>query len=263
MNIFVCIKQVPNTTEVKWDIEKGTLIREGVESIVNPFDLYAVEEGLRIKEKIGGDTKVIAMTMGPPQAKEALRDVIAMGVDEGILVSDRAFAGADTLATSYSLYKAIEKIGNIGIIIAGKQAIDGDTGQVGPGIASWFNYPQITYVRKIVEIRDEKIVVERLTDYGYDIIETELPVVLTVVKEINEPRLPSLRGKMKAKKFEPTVFTANDINADENKIGLQGSPTQVKKVFSPPKKEGGEKFEGEAEELSEIFFGKLKELKII
>ncbi len=262
MNIFVCIKQVPNTTEVKWDLEKGTLIREGVESIVNPFDLYAVEEGLRIKERLG-EGKVIAITMGPPQAKEALREVIAMGVDEGILVSDRAFAGADTLATSYSLYKAIEKIGDIGIIIAGKQAIDGDTGQVGPGIASWFNFPQVTFVRKIVEINKEKAVVERLTDYGYDVVEIGLPAVITVVKEINEPRLPSLRGKMKAKKFEPTVFTSKDIDADETKIGLQGSPTQVKKVFSPPKKSGGEKFEGEAEELAEILYNKLKELKVI
>ncbi len=262
MNIFVCIKQVPNTTEVKWDLEKGTLIREGVESIVNPFDLYAIEEGLRIKERLGTG-KVIAITMGPPQAKEALREVIAMGVDEGILVSDRAFAGADTLATSYSLYKTIEKIGDIGIIIAGKQAIDGDTGQVGPGIASWFDFPQITYVKKIVEIDDKKIVAERLTDYGYDIVESKLPVVLTVVKEINEPRLPSLRGKMKAKKFEPVVYTAKDIDADETKIGLQGSPTQVKKVFSPPKKEGGEKYEGEAEELAEILLNKLKELKIV
>ena len=262
MNIFVCIKQVPNTTEVKWDLEKGTLIREGVESIVNPFDLYAVEEGLRIKERLG-EGKVIAITMGPPQAKEALRDVIAMGVDEGILVSDRAFAGADTLATSYSLYKAMEKIGDIGIIIAGKQAIDGDTGQVGPGIASWFGFPQVTFVRKIVEISKEKAVVERLTDYGYDVVEIGLPGVITVVKEINEPRLPSLRGKMKAKKFEPTVFTSKDIDADETKIGLQGSPTQVKKVFSPPKRTGGEKFEGEAEGLAEILFGKLKELKVV
>jgi len=262
MNIFVCIKQVPNTTEVKWDLEKGTLIREGVESIVNPFDLYAVEEGLRIKERLG-EGKVITITMGPPQAKEALRDVIAMGVDEGILVSDRAFAGADTLATSYSLYKAMEKIGDIGIIIAGKQAIDGDTGQVGPGIASWFGFPQVTFVRKIVEISKEKAVVERLTDYGYDVVEIGLPGVITVVKEINEPRLPSLRGKMKAKKFEPTVFTSKDIDADETKIGLQGSPTQVKKVFSPPKRTGGEKFEGEAEGLAEILFGKLKELKVV
>ncbi len=262
MNIFVCIKQVPDTTEVKWDFERGTLIREGVQSIVNPFDLYAVEEALRIREKTGKG-KVIAITMGPPQAKDALRDVISMGVDDGILISDRAFAGSDTLATSYTLYKAIEKLGEPWIIFAGKQAMDGDTGQVGPELAAWLGFPQITYVRKINEISEQSIVVERLTDYGYDIVESKLPVVLTVVKEINEPRLPSLRGKIKARKFEPTVLASRDLNVEEENVGLQGSPTKVHRVFSPPKREGGEKFEGEIADLSLILSEKLKVLGII
>ncbi len=262
MNIFVCIKQVPNTTEVKWDFEKGTLIREGVESITNPFDLYAIEEALRVKERTGKG-KVIALTMGPPQAEEVLREAISMGVDEGVLISDRAFAGADTLATSYTLAKAIEKLGQPWIIFTGKQAIDGDTAQVGPELAAWLNLPQVTYVRKIVEIDEKKAVVERLTDYGYDVVETSLPAVFTVVKEINEPRLPSLRGKMRAKKFKPLLFTVKDLDVDEDKIGLRGSPTQVKRVFQPEQKKGGEKYEGEPEQLAKLLAEKLRELKFI
>ncbi len=262
MNIFVCIKQVPNTAEVKWDLEKGTLIREGVESITNPFDLYAIEEALRVKERTGRG-RVIAITMGPPQAEEVLKEAISLGVDEGVLISDRAFAGADTLATSYTLAKAIEKIGQPWIIFTGRQAIDGDTAQVGPELAAWLKVPQVTYVRKIVEINETKAVVERLTDYGYDVVETSLPAVFTVVKEINEPRLPSLRGKMKAKKFKPTLFTVKDLDVDESKIGLQGSPTQVKKVFQPKPRKGGEKFEGEPEELAKKLAEKLRELKVI
>jgi len=262
MNIYVCIKQVPETTEVEWDYEKGTLIREGVDSIINPFDVYAIEEAVRIKERTEKG-KVIAVTMGPPQAEDALREAITLGVDDGILISDKAFAGADTLATSYTICKAIQKIGDVWIILAGKQAVDGDTAQVGPEIATWFNIPQITYVKELIDISKDKAVVKRLNDYGYDIVETELPAVLTVVKDINEPRVPSLRGKMKAKKFEPKVLTINELKVDKTKIGLDGSPTKVKEVFSPPKRKGGEKFEGDNEELAEKLYEKLKELKTV
>jgi len=262
MNIIVCIKQVPDTQDVKMDPEKGTLIREGVKSIVNPFDLYAIEEGLRIKERTGKG-KVIAITMGPPQAEEALKEAIAMGVDDGILISDKAFAGADTLATSYTLSKAIEKIGSQWIIICGRQAIDGDTAQVGPEIAAWLNIPQITYVSKILEIDEKRIKVERLTDYGYDIIETTLPCVITVNKEINEPRLPSLRGMMKAKKFKAQVWDSNSMDVDKKFIGLEGSPTRVVKIFAPPQKKGGEKYEGTPEELASIIARKFEEMKLI
>jgi len=262
MNIIVCIKQVPDTQDVKMDPEKGTLIREGVKSIVNPFDLYAIEEGLRIKERTGKG-KVIAITMGPPQAEEALKEAIAMGVDDGILISDKAFAGADTLATSYTLSKAIEKIGSQWIIICGRQAIDGDTAQVGPEIAAWLNIPQITCVSKILEIDEKRIKVERLTDYGYDIIETTLPCVITVNKEINEPRLPSLRGMMKAKKFKAQVWDSNSMDVDKKFIGLEGSPTRVVKIFAPPQKKGGEKYEGTPEELASIIARKFEEMKLI
>ena len=231
MRIIVCIKQVPDPEEAKMDETKGTVVREGVSLIINPFDLYAVEEALRIKEKTGGE--VITISMGPPQTIDALKETIAMGVDSAYLISDRAFAGADTLATSYALSQAIKKIGGYNLIICGKQAIDGDTAQTGPGVAAHLNLPQITFVRKIEEIREDYIRTERLTEEGYQVIESPLPALLTVVKEINEPRLPTLKGKLRAKKTEIPVFTPDDIEADRGKIGLDGSPTQVVEIFTP------------------------------
>lgn len=227
MNIVVCIKQVPDTTNVKIDPKTNTLMREGVESIVNPFDMYAIEESLRLRERLGG--KVTALSMGPPQAQAALREAISMGVDAGILLSDRAFAGSDTWATSYALSMAIRKIGDVGVILCGKQASDGDTAQVGPGIATHLKLPQITYVRKVEEIDATHVTAERLLEYGYEVVESSLPCVLTVVKEINEPRLPSLKGKMAARKAEIPTWSAADIGADPEKVGLKGSPTKVVK----------------------------------
>ncbi len=197
MNIVVCIKQVPDTAEVRINPETGTLIREGVPSIINPFDMHAIEAGLQIKEKAGG--KVIVLTMGPPQAETALREALSMGADEAVLLSDRAFAGSDTWATSFTLSKAIKKIG-ADIIICGKQAIDGDTAQVGPETAEFLNIPHISYVRKIEDVSGSSIKVQRMMDEGYDVVESSFPVLFTVVKELNEPRLPSLKGKMAAKK---------------------------------------------------------------
>ncbi|MBS1232479.1 MAG: electron transfer flavoprotein subunit beta, partial [Nitrospirae bacterium] len=245
MNIVVCIKQVPDTAEVKINPETGTLIREGVPSIINPFDMHALEAGLQIKERVNG--RVIVLTMGPPQAETALRDAISMGADEGILLSDRAFAGSDTWATSFTLSKAIQKIG-ADIIICGKQAIDGDTAQVGPETAEFLNIPHISYVRKLEEITDTSIRVQRLMDDGYDVIESTLPVLLTVVKELNEPRLPSLKGKMAAKKAEIKKWSRADIMADENDLGLKGSPTQVKNIFSPEARSGRKILEGTPKE---------------
>jgi electron transfer flavoprotein beta subunit len=247
MNIIVCIKQVPDTTDVKINPETNTLIREGVVSIINPFDMYAIEEGVRLRERCGG--KVTVISMGPPQAEEALREAIALGVDDAILITDRAFAGSDTWATSYTLAQAIKKIKDFDLIICGKQASDGDTAQVGPGIATHLDIPQVTYVKKIEEISQSKAKVERLTEEGYDILETPLPCLFTVVKEINEPRLPSLKGKMRAKKYEIVKWTAKDIGADEKSIGLTGSPTQVVKIFTPPPKPGGQVFSGEPQEI--------------
>lgn len=258
MKILVCIKQVPDTTEIKINPTNNTLIREGVESIINPFDLYAIEEALKLKEQTGG--KVTAISMGPPQVETALRESVSMGVDEIILLTDRKFAGADTWATSLTLSKAIEKIADYDVILVGQQAIDGDTAQVGPGIAAHLNIPQACFVKRISEISENSIEVERLMEDGFDKLKIELPTVLSVVKDINTPRLPSLRGKRNAKKVELIKWNADDLGLDENTIGLNGSPTQVVKIFSPDLKKEGEKHELPAEELADILCNKLKEL---
>ncbi|MCA6079569.1 MAG: electron transfer flavoprotein subunit beta/FixA family protein [Endomicrobium sp.] len=261
MNIIVCIKQVPNTMNVQIDPETGRLKRDGVESIINPFDEYAIEAAVRVKEKIGG--KVIAITMGPPQAESALREAISKGADEAVLVSDRAFGGADTLATSYALSSAIKFIGNYDIVICGRQASDGDTGQVGPGIAEMLDIPHIAYVKKIESIDDKSIKVERMMEDGYDLIESPIPVLLTVVKEINTPRVASLKGKMAAKKAVVKTLTAADIEADTKRTGLNGSPTQVMKIFVPTQRTGGEKFSGEAKEIAAALVKKLSGVGVI
>jgi electron transfer flavoprotein beta subunit len=246
MNIIVCIKQVPDTKDVRLDPKTNTMAREGVESIMNPFDRNALEEGVRLKEQHGGTVTVISM--GPPQAEAVLREAVACGADEAVLVSDRAFAGADTWATTYTLGKAIEKIGPFDLIICGKQAIDGDTAQVGPGLAKRLNIPYVSYVRKISGVENEFLSVHRLMDDGYDEIEMPLPGLLTVVKEINEPRVPSLKGKMKAKNLRLKVLSAEDIGADPDSIGLPGSTTQVVKVFAPQFKGERAMLEGSVDE---------------
>ncbi|MFH1519395.1 MAG: electron transfer flavoprotein subunit beta/FixA family protein [Candidatus Omnitrophota bacterium] len=262
MKIVVCIKQVPDTTDVKINPETNTLIREGVDSIINPFDMYAIEEAVRLKERFGGQSIVI--TMGPPQAQSALREALALGIDSAIHLSDRAFAGSDTWATSLILAKAIAKIGGCDLVICGKQASDGDTAQVGPGIATHLNLPQATYVRRIdsvhLDTTPKVMIVERLLEEGYEMLELKLPTLITVVKEINEPRLPSLRGKMKAKKAEITVWGNKDLGIAEDQIGLNGSPTQVVKIFTPPPKEGGKILQGEPEEIVEELFEEIKDL---
>ena len=261
MHIVVCIKQVPNTTNVQIDPATGTLKRDGVESIINPFDEYALEEAIRIKERVGGKTTVI--TMGPPQAEHALRDAIARGIDNAILVSDRAFAGADTWATSYTLSTAIRKIGDYDIIICGKQATDGDTAQVGPGIAEMLDIPHVAYVRKIEDVQAGHIKVERMMEDGYDIIESPMPLLISVVKEINTPRMPSLRGMMAAKKAVITKWSAQDIQALPANIGLTGSPTQVMKIFSPPPRPGGERLDGSPESVAEALIERLRKAQLI
>ncbi len=258
MNIIVCIKQVPDTTEIKIDPETNTLIREGVESIINPFDLYAIEEAIRLKEQYGG--KITAISMGPPQVEKALREAVAIGIDEILLLTDRKFAGADTWATSLTLSEAVKKLDNYDLLLFGQQAIDGDTAQVGPGVATHLNIPQTAFVKKIESVENNKVIVQRLMEDGYDRIEMTLPAAITVVKEINDPRLPSLRGKRNAKKVELKSWNADDLQLDENNIGLNGSPTQVIKIFSPELKKEGEKHELPPEELVEILYNKLKEL---
>ncbi len=249
MNIIVCIKQVPNTTEIKIDPVTNTLVREGVESILNPFDTYAIEEAVILKEKFGGT--VTAISMGPPQVESALREAVSLGVDEIILLSDRKFAGADTWATSYTLAAAITKLGTFDLIITGQQAIDGDTAQVGPGIAAHLKIPQTCFVRKVDSVEGRKMVLQRLMEDGSDKVEMQLPALISVVKEINNPRLPSLRGKMKSKSVELKIWNCDDLGLDEKLVGLNGSPTQVMHIFTPKHDKLTEKFEGDPDEAVE------------
>jgi electron transfer flavoprotein beta subunit len=255
MNIIVCVKQVPGTNEVKINKETNTIIREGVEAIINPFDTYAIEEAVRIKERTG--STVTALSMGIPKVVDLLKETIAVGVDNAVLLSDRAFVGADSLATAYALSMGIKKIGSYDLIICGKQATDGDTAQVGPSLAEKLGLPHTTYVRKIEEIREDYIRCQRLTEDGYEVIEMPLPAVITVVKEINEPRLPSLKGMMKSKKTTVTVWTADDISADKNFTGLNGSPTQVVKTFVPEHTVDSMIFEGTPQEQAKGLVEKL------
>lgn len=247
MNIVVCIKQVPGTTQVKINPDTGTLIRDSVEAVVNPFDEYAIEEALRIRERVGGCVKVISK--GPPQADAALRSALAMGADEAYLITDRNLAGSDTWSTSVELSAGIRKLGEVNLVICGKQAIDGDTAQVGPGVAEMLDFPFVAWVRKVEDITDSAIRVERMMEDGYEVVEMPLPGLITVVKEINEPRMASLKGKMRAKKASVTVFDAAALDVEPEKVGLKGSPTQVLRSFVPPRKSGGEKLSGDMDEM--------------
>jgi len=237
MHAIVCIKQVPDTTEVQIDPERGTLIRQGIPTIINPFDTYAIEEGVRLKERFGG--KVTALSMGPPQAEEALREAVALGCDEAVLLTDPMLAGADTWATSYTLAQAIGKIGRFDLILCGRQAIDGDTGQVGPGIARHLGIMPLTYVAKLLEVdfSSGRIRVQRLLEEGREIVEAPLPALLTVLKDINLPRTPTFMGIRRARRAKITSWSAADLlaeGAEESWLGLAGSPTRVVRVFKPP-----------------------------
>ncbi|MBE9520689.1 MAG: electron transfer flavoprotein subunit beta/FixA family protein [Proteobacteria bacterium] len=258
MKIIVCIKQVPDAKDVRLDPKTNTMAREGVESIMNPFDRNALEEAVRLKEQHGGTVTVISM--GPPQAEEVLRDAVSCGADEAVLVSDRAFAGADTWATTYTLGKAIEKLGEFDLILCGKQAIDGDTAQVGPGLARRLDIPYVSYVKKVSGYDNGVMQVERLMDDGYDELAMPLPGLLTVVKEINVPRVPSLKGKMKAKKLVIQTLSAEDIGAEPQSIGLPGSTTQVVKVFAPQFKGERAMLEGTVDEQVDQLVEKIKPL---
>lgn len=260
MNVIVCIKQVPDTTEVKIDPVTNTLVREGVPSIINPFDENAIECGLQLVEKHGGTCTVI--TMGPPQAAGALKDALAMGADEAVLVSDRAFAGSDTLATAYTLAQTVKRVGEYDVIICGKQAFDGDTAQVGPGLAEQLGIPQVTYAID-VELDGKKLKVKRLLSDRFEVVETRLPCLITVVKQMNEPRHASLKNVMKARKKDIPTWSAEDIGADTARCGLNGSPTNVVRVFAPDRHREGEKLEGEVADMVSALVGKLREKMVI
>ena len=258
MKIVVCIKQVPGTTQVDIDEKTGVLKRDGVESKINPYDLYALETALRLKEMWPG-ASTVALTMGPPQAEQSLREALMMGIDEVVLVTDRRFGGADVLATSHTLSQAIVALGETGVIVCGQQTTDGDTAQVGPGIAAHLDIPQTCFVRKIESIDSCKAQVQRLMEDGYDTVQMQLPGLISVVKEINNPRLPSLRGKRSARNAELKILTAEDLNLDEAKIGLNGSPTQVLNIFSPKHDKQVEKFDGDPEQAVDLIVKRLDE----
>lgn len=242
MKIVVCVKQVPDTTDVKLDPKTGRLIRDGVPSIINPDDKNALEEALRIKDS-HPDTKVVVIGMGPPQADVAMREALAMGADEAILVCGREFGGADTWATSYTIATAIKKIPDVDIIFCGRQAIDGDTAQVGPQIAEQLDIPQITYVQNL-KIEGKKVIAQRQLEDGYTVVEAQMPVLLTAIKELNEPRYMTATGIFDAYQKEVTVWGFNDLPVDPERIGLKGSPTNVNRTFSPEAKGKGIMLEG-------------------
>ncbi len=246
MNILVCIKQVPDTTEIKINPETNTLIREGVPSIVNPYDAYALEGAARIKDK-NPDTKIVVVSMGPEQAKNALKEALAIAADKAYLVTDRAFGGSDTLATSYILSQAVKKIeeleGKFDAIFCGKQAIDGDTAQVGPEMAEHLDYPQVTYALEVMEEADGIVVLKEDEDYNLK-IKVQTPCVLTFTKPSFEPRYPNVRRKMAANRTQIPNITAGDLlEIDLTKAGLKGSPTKVKKTFVPDQKKSGVKIQ--------------------
>ncbi|WP_040336121.1 electron transfer flavoprotein subunit beta/FixA family protein [Candidatus Magnetobacterium casense] len=260
MKIVACIKQVPDAAEVRINPRTNTLIRDGVPSIINPYDLHAIEAALAIKEM--EDASVAVLTMGPPQAETALRDAVAMGADEAVLLTDRVFAGSDTWATACALSAAIKKIG-YDLIICGKQAIDGDTAQVGPAIAEFLNIPHVAYVSKFVSLNNDNITVRRLMDDGYDVVEVSLPALITVVRELNQPRMPSLKGKMRAKKLEIKKLNHTDIGVSPGDVGVDGSPTQVRNIFAPEIKKNRMMLQGTPEHQVEELVGALKSIRCI
>ncbi len=267
MNILVCIKQVPDTTEIKIDPVKNTLIREGVPSIVNPFDTYALEAAARIKDA-DPDTKIVVVTMGPPQAEKALRECLAIAADKAYLVTDRKFGGSDTIATSYVLKMTVKKLeeleGKFDAIFCGKQAIDGDTGQVGPELAEWLDIPQVTNCWE-VEVAGDSLKVKKQTDDGFEIIGAKMPCLVTYTQPAWEVRYPNIKRKLAANKAEiPQISVADLAGIEEPRLGLAGSPTKVKKSFVPPKREGGIKIEEEnVEDGAKKLFKMLNDASII
>jgi len=263
MKIVVLIKQVPNTTEVKLDPKTGNLIREGIESIINPDDRHALEAAITLKEAQGG--KVIALSMGPPQAIDALSEAMGMGVDEAILLSDRAFAGADTWATSSTLGKAIQKTGDYDLILCGRQAIDGDTAQIGPQVADYLGIPQATYVCRIEGITKRTITVHRRLENGFERVQCTLPALLTVIGELNAPRYPLVGSLIDAcgERSRIKVWNTADIGVQTRDVGLEGSLTHVIKTFAPKVKRQGEVLEGNTKEAVDDLVGKLRSAKLI
>ncbi|MGE5627243.1 MAG: electron transfer flavoprotein subunit beta/FixA family protein [Solirubrobacterales bacterium] len=262
MNIVVCVKQVPDTTEIKIDPVKNTLIRTGVPSIMNPFDRNALEQALKLKEQSGGT--VTAISMGPDQAKAVLREALAMGADNAYLVTDRAFGGSDTYATSYILSQVISKLGPFDVVLGGKQAIDGDTGQTASSIAEHLDLNRLSYVLDM-EMQGEKFIVKRQTEEGTEVVEAKLPILCTSTKESNKPRYATIKGKIASLKADiPEIHLADMPDMDTTKIGLKGSPTRVKATFTPKRSASGEVIDSvNPDTTAKILVGKLVEAKLL
>jgi electron transfer flavoprotein beta subunit len=262
MDILVCIKQVPGTTKVEVDPVTGVLKRDGIDSKMNPYDLYALETAVKMKENAGGTVKVISM--GPPQAKDIIKEAYCMGADEGALITDRKFAGADVLATSYTLSQGVRKMGKVDIIICGKQTTDGDTAQVGPEMAEYLGIPHVSNVRKLVKIKEKSIVVEMDMPHTIEIAEIQFPCLITVEKGIFQPRLPSYKKKLETKDREIGMITLKDFqDQNEKRYGLNGSPTQVERIFPPAVNNDREMWSGNSEELTAKIMDKFKTLKLL
>jgi electron transfer flavoprotein beta subunit len=264
VKIVVCIKQVPDTeAEVKWDLQKGILKREDIDAITNPFDEFALEEALLTKEKY--DAEIVVITMGPDKATDVLRTALALGVDQVFHVNDPALAGSDTKGTSYALAKAIEKVGGVDVVFCGKQSTDGSTGMVSSEIAARLGWSQLSFVGKVVEIdaAGKKIKVERAIEGGNEVVEGKLPAVVSVLKGINEPRLPNLMGIRKAAKVQIPAWGLGDIGADAAKVGLDGAAVRVTELVTPPPRGAGEMLKGEIDEITTMLAGKLLDLKVI
>ncbi|MCF8082527.1 MAG: electron transfer flavoprotein subunit beta/FixA family protein [Deltaproteobacteria bacterium] len=263
MNIIVLVKQVPDTTEVKLDPKTGNLIREGIESIINPDDRHALEAALSLKETYGG--RITTISMGPPQAIDAISEALGMGADKGILLSDKAFAGADTWATSYTLGKAVEKAGPYDLILCGRQAIDGDTAQIGPQVADYLGLPQVTYVFEIESVKKKTLSVKRRLEDGFEVVQCALPALLTVIGELNTPRYPRVGNLIDAcrEKAPIEIWNAADIGVTTAEVGLQGSLTHVIKTFAPKFERKGEMIEGTPKEATDILMDRLKENRLL
>ncbi len=261
MNVVVCMKQVPESVTIS-GVPQGTAsVRPQGKMVINPFDMYALEEGIRLKERYGG--RVTAISMGPAEAEEALKEAIALGIGEAVLVCDPILEHSDTLATSYVLARCIERLERPDIVICGRQATDGDTGQVAPQLAEQLGLPFLSYVSRIEDISDGRLTAQRLVDEGHQVVQVSLPAVISVVKEVNEPRLPSLRGLMQAKKAEIPRWTAPDLGLDVSKVGLDGSPTRVVNVFVPQRSQQGQMLEGSPESQVDQLLEKLRDAKVI
>ena len=262
MNILVCIKQVPETNKVAVDPATGVLLRGGVASKMNPYDLYALETALRLRELHGGSITVISM--GPPQAEQVIREAFAMGADEGVLLSDRRFGGADVLATSYTLSQGIRSAGAFDLILCGKQTTDGDTAQVGPEIGEWLGIPSVSNVRRVIESSPEGLTVEMDMPKAVEIVKLSFPCLLAVDKDIYQPRLPSYVRKKATSDRKIRILTLADMeDQEESHYGLSGSPTQVQRIFSPESEITQEIWRGSGPELCDRLYDKLKELKFV